>query len=202
MKHTVLPGSVKVLCALVIGAAACTPGQVGSGGGGPSPGNPGGQQPPAGGGNNPNPGNMTGGGNGGGNMGGGNQMPVPPGTASAGVAPLRRLTADQYRNTVRDLLGLADRPAMSLPADDAIADRFLSNTTSAVKGVDLDRYADAADTLAKAAITPENLARLVPCDPRRRLRPPVHRTLRPPRLPPAADRRRDRTPGEGARRGR
>ena len=89
---------------------------------------------------------------------------MPAGTINAGVAPLRRLTAEQYRNTVRDLLGLPDRPTVALPADDAVADRFLSNTISALKSVDLDRYADAADALAKQATA--NLTTLVPCDPR------------------------------------
>jgi hypothetical protein len=90
------------------------------------------------------------------------QTPPPaPGTVSAGVAPMRRLTAEQYRNTVRDLLGLPETPALALPGDDAVADRFLSNTTSAIKSVDLDRYADAAEALARKAV--ENLGTLVPC---------------------------------------
>jgi hypothetical protein len=91
------------------------------------------------------------------------QMPAPA-SVSAGVAPLRRLTAEQYRNTVRDLLGASVKDGLgtlALPGDDAVADRFLSNGASAVKAIDLDRYADAAEGLAKKAVA--NLAALVPC---------------------------------------
>jgi hypothetical protein len=90
-------------------------------------------------------------------------QPTAPATVSAGVAPMRRLTRAQYRNTVRDLLGVADVVSPSaLPGDDAIADRFHSNTVSPLQAIDVGRYADAADTIAKAAVA--NLATLVPCD--------------------------------------
>src|SRR5688572_919980 len=42
--------------------------------------------------------------------------PAPAGT-TASAAPLRRLNAEQYRNTIKDLFGLKDAvPAASLPA--------------------------------------------------------------------------------------
>ena len=63
------------------------PGRPGSPGGGGS--TPGGGNAPGGGGTTPMGGNgMTGGG-----------PPMPPGAVDSGVSPLRRLTADQYRNT-------------------------------------------------------------------------------------------------------
>jgi hypothetical protein len=88
---------------------------------------------------------------------------VAPASVSAAAAPLRRLSNEQYRNTVRDLLGISDAVAPSaLPGDDAVADRFFSNVASPLKPIDVDRYADAADALAARAVA--NLAALVPCD--------------------------------------
>jgi hypothetical protein len=89
--------------------------------------------------------------------------PVPMG-ATASAAPLRRLNADQYRNTVQDLLGIKDAvPASALPADESIQDRFISNVVRPVQGVDVERYADAADALARTAVM--NLSALMGCDP-------------------------------------
>jgi hypothetical protein len=94
----------------------------------------------------------------------GNQTP-PPAGANAAVAPLRRLTAVQYRNTVRDLLGLADAvPVSALPADEVIADRFFSNALTPLKSIDLDKYAGLAQGLAAKAVA--NLGALLPCDPK------------------------------------
>jgi hypothetical protein len=90
--------------------------------------------------------------------------PAPMGT-SAGVAPMRRLTAVQYRNTVRDLLGIEDPvPVSALPADEVIGDRFFSNVLTPLKSIDLDKYASAAQALAGKALG--NLATLLPCDPK------------------------------------
>jgi hypothetical protein len=93
------------------------------------------------------------------------RQPPPPTPAGvkASVAPLRRLNADQYRNTVADLLGIKDAvPASALPADESIHDRFLSNVVRPVQGVDVERYADAAELLAKTAVM--NLGSLMGCD--------------------------------------
>jgi hypothetical protein len=92
-------------------------------------------------------------------------QPIAPAQVSAGVAPLRRLTRAQYLNTVRDLLGIADAVSPgSLPADDAINDRFHSNTVTPLQAIDVGKYADAADVLATKAVA--DLAKLVPCDPK------------------------------------
>ena len=89
--------------------------------------------------------------------------PAAPGT-TAGVAPLRRLTGIQYRNTVRDLLGLTETvPITSLPSDEAIGDKFTSNIVRPLQGGDLDKYAEAAELLARKAVT--NLSALVSCAP-------------------------------------
>jgi hypothetical protein len=94
----------------------------------------------------------------------------PPATAapagvSAGAAPLRRLNAVQYRNTVQDLLGLGELVAEgALPPDDAIGDeRFVSNVHRPVQGSDLDRYADLAESIARRAT--QDLPALLACDP-------------------------------------
>jgi hypothetical protein len=95
----------------------------------------------------------------------GDRSNPPPAGASAGVAPLRRLTATQYRNTVRDLLGIEDPvPVSALPADEMIEDRFYSNAVTPLKSIDLDKYASAAQLLASKAST--NLPALLPCDPK------------------------------------
>ncbi|HXU80356.1 MAG TPA: DUF1592 domain-containing protein [Polyangia bacterium] len=89
--------------------------------------------------------------------------PAPAGT-TASAAPLRRLNADQYRNTVADLLGIKDAvPASALPADESIDDRFISNVVRPVQGVDVERYGDAAEALARTAVM--NLNGLMGCDP-------------------------------------
>jgi hypothetical protein len=109
-----------------------------------------------------------GGGGSGGSMGTitdpGPPMGGPGAMPSAAVAPLRRLTADQYRNTVRDLLGLSEPiPASALPGDDSVADHYFSNVSSPLETVDIERYGDLAETLATKAVA--KLATLVPCDP-------------------------------------
>ena len=91
-------------------------------------------------------------------------QPVAPASVSAAVAPMRRLTRSQYRNTVRDLLGVTDAVAPSaLPGDDAVHDRFHSNTASPLQAIDIGKYADAAEAVAGKAAA--NLAALLPCDP-------------------------------------
>ncbi len=132
------------LAGLTIGlqaAVGCTGSIMGGseGPGGPPPNAPGGPRP-------------------GGSMGqppaGPPATPAPPGV-SAGAAPLRRLNADQYRNTVQDLLGVGDLITEgSLPPDDSIGDeRFVSNVLRPVQGSDLDRYASLAEAIARKATT-------------------------------------------------
>jgi hypothetical protein len=93
-------------------------------------------------------------------------MPVTPSNAlDVGISGMRRLTAEQYRNTVRDLLKLQDARELvspsALPGDGALADRFTSNAANALQGLDADKYADLADMLARKAVT--NLSTLVGC---------------------------------------
>ena len=147
------------LAAVLALAAACT----GSVGGTSKPGDPGQPGSPGGPGGGPGsgPGGMS---NGGGSPSTPGMQPIAPASVSAAVAPMRRLTRNQYRNTVRDLLGVADAVAPSaLPGDDAIHDRFHSNTASPLQAIDIGKYADAAEAIAGKAAA--NLKALLPCDP-------------------------------------
>ena len=140
---------------------ATSPGRSGSRDPG-NPSGPGNGQSPGGG--NPGGGNPGGGNPGGGTTPGTGGMTPTPGVFDSGISPLRRLTGDQYRNSVRDLLGLAETvPTTALPPDESIADKFTSNVVRPVQGADLDRYADVAGQLARKALP--SLAMLVPCAP-------------------------------------
>jgi hypothetical protein len=100
---------------------------------------------------------------------------APPTTSPTPVMPssgldvaasgMRRLTAKQYRNTVRDLLKMPEAVELispsALPSDGALAERFTSNVATSLQGLDADKYADLAETLAAKAVT--NMANLVSC---------------------------------------
>lgn len=151
------------LVALAIaGAAACT-GSIPDSGGNPS------GNEPTGNGNGPDNGRGSSGGSNPGNSGSGGNMETPPAPAPTGVsasaAPLRRLNAEQYKNTVQDLLGAGALVSeANLPPDESIGeDRFISNVRRPVQGADVDRYADAAAAIAEKAVT--DLPGLLGCDP-------------------------------------
>jgi hypothetical protein len=96
--------------------------------------------------------------------GGVSTTPAPAGVV-ASAAPLRRLSAEQYRNTIQDLLGAGDVVVLdALPQDEAIAkERFISNVSRPVQSSDADKYADAAEAVARKVTT--NLPTLMGCDP-------------------------------------
>jgi hypothetical protein len=81
----------------------------------------------------------------------------------AGLAPLRRLTREQYANTVRDLLGITDPVISDLPVDEG-AGGFYSNVIAPVTELHIEKYRTAAEILAARAM--EDLPRLISCDPR------------------------------------
>ena len=145
--------------ALLTAAAACTGAVDGSGGAPAGNGSSGG-----------NGSNGTGGPPG--SSGGTNQPPIatpvaPSDSLDVAVSGIRRLTAEQYRNTVRDLLNMPEAktliPVGSLPSDGSLGDRFTSNINTQIQGIDADKFADAADQLATKAVA--NLGTLVPCAP-------------------------------------
>jgi hypothetical protein len=74
----------------------------------------------------------------------------PPAPAKAAPAPLRRLTAEQYRRSVRDLLGVSGPflEGVRLPLDEGTAG-FFANTLAPVSELQLDQYGRAAEAIAK-----------------------------------------------------
>jgi hypothetical protein len=78
----------------------------------------------------------------------------------AAPAPLRRLTNEEYNNTVRDLLGDTGRPADAFAPDEAVGG-FENNTVSPVTQALVERYMDAAESLAARAAV--RLDKLAPC---------------------------------------
>lgn len=89
------------------------------------------------------------------------QQPLDCSTPRVAFAPLRRLTREQYDNSIRDLLGVETSPSLSLAADEKLA-AFFSNSVSPVTRLSVEQYADAAEDVARAAVA-QNLDALVEC---------------------------------------
>jgi hypothetical protein len=83
--------------------------------------------------------------------------------AQPGPSPMRRLTRNEYNNTVRDLLNDASAPASQFP-DEEISFGFNNNAGGqSVSGLLIEGYESAASSLATAATA--NLPKLLACDP-------------------------------------
>lgn len=80
----------------------------------------------------------------------------------AAEAPLRRLSREQYANTVRALLPDSGEVTSGFEPDERIGG-FESNAVIPVSPTAVARYRDAAETLAATALS--HLANVVPCDP-------------------------------------
>jgi hypothetical protein len=84
-----------------------------------------------------------------------------------GETPLRRLLADEYDNTVRDLLGLPEGTSIAKQSDvpaDGSAGPFPSNAVGALTEAHVAGYRRAAERVAADTIAaPDRLAALVPC---------------------------------------
>jgi hypothetical protein len=72
------------------------------------------------------------------------------GALNAGVTPVRRLTRDQFNNTVRDLIGATGMPADALGLDEKIGP-FASNAIAPVDETLVQQHQEVAATLATAA---------------------------------------------------
>lgn len=85
---------------------------------------------------------------------------VPDGPKAVAAVPLRRLTRTEYNHTVRDLLGDDTHPADAFPPDESVGG-FENNTIAPVTPILAERYMDAAEALAAAAVA--HLDTLAPC---------------------------------------
>jgi hypothetical protein len=75
---------------------------------------------------------------------------------------VRRLTVAQYRNTLRDLLGLEDNVADVLPADGVSKDGFLNNgQTMELSPLLIEAYFDVAEIALSRCIVDENTKPLI-----------------------------------------
>ncbi|HEY3595728.1 MAG TPA: DUF1592 domain-containing protein [Polyangiaceae bacterium] len=83
------------------------------------------------------------------------------GALNAGVTPLRRLTRDQYDNSLRDLIGTTGQPGQNL-ADDEKIGPFHSNAIAPITELEVQQYSETAATVAAAAVA--NLSKISPCD--------------------------------------
>jgi len=81
--------------------------------------------------------------------------------ADVGPTSLRRLTAEQYDHTIRDLLGLDGGYTAEFSPDERIG-AFKSNGNAAVVELQVEEYMDAAEAVATDATT--DLTVLLPCD--------------------------------------
>lgn len=106
-------------------------------------------------------GESAGEGTGGGADGGAEELCVDP---EVGPTDLRRLTASQYDNTVRDLLGITTSASQefSFSPDERVGP-FKSNNAAPVAGLQVEQYMSAAEALAADAVL--DLESLLPCDP-------------------------------------
>jgi len=83
------------------------------------------------------------------------------GVLNAGVTPLRRLTRDQYNNTVRDLIGATGQPASNLSDDEKIGP-FHSNAIAPITELEVQQYFEVSTSLAQTAAA--NIGKISPCD--------------------------------------
>ena len=70
----------------------------------------------------------------------------------AGVIPAKRLTHDEYNNTIRDLVGIDLRPADRFPSDLTASSGFENSATSLfIQPVTMERYVGAAESIVQSA---------------------------------------------------
>jgi hypothetical protein len=91
---------------------------------------------------------------------GGVAPPAPPNSAP-GVAQLRRLTVLEYRNTLRDLLGLSDAQVPDLTQDQQAVGSGFTTGAAITTSTDARKLLDGADRLVLAAMP--NLEGQIPC---------------------------------------
>jgi hypothetical protein len=85
------------------------------------------------------------------------------GAVLVGGTPLQRLTAQQYANSVRDLLGVSDVRASNLAADEKLG-TFAANIHAGLSDLGADQYMRSAEAVARASLARATWDVLVPCD--------------------------------------
>lgn len=113
----------------------------------------------------------AGGGSSGQGAGGGTSAPPPDidaatcaasnNAVNAGLTRLRRLTRDQFNNTVRDLLGATGNPADALAPDERMGP-FASNAIAPITELLVEQHSEVAAKLAQDATA--RMKQLSPCD--------------------------------------
>lgn len=83
------------------------------------------------------------------------------GVLNAGLTKLRRLTRDQFNNTVRDLIGASGTPADALAPDERMGP-FASNAVAPITELLVQQHQEVAASLALAA--KERMSQIAPCD--------------------------------------
>lgn len=76
-------------------------------------------------------------------------------------SPLRRLTREQFDNSIRDLLGIQGQPSLALTPDEKLG-TFNSNSAAPVTRLSIEQYRDVAEQLAAASVA-QNLDTLAGC---------------------------------------
>ena len=95
--------------------------------------------------------------------------PVKPNGVQRGsrpAEPLRRLTHNQYDNSVRDLLGDRTRPGRSFPTEDYVNGYTNQASSQAISPMLAEAYGQAAEKLARNAFRYGDEQELIPCAPR------------------------------------
>jgi hypothetical protein len=88
-------------------------------------------------------------------------LPPPAANSAPGVSQLRRLTVLEFRNTLRDLLGVADGPMLELAGDQQARNSGYTTGAAITTASDASKLLEGTDKLVQAALP--NLAGQVPC---------------------------------------
>ncbi len=87
--------------------------------------------------------------------------PPAPVNSAPGVSQLRRLTVLEYRNTLRDLLGVSEVPALELAEDQQASTSGFTTGAAITTASDARRLLEGSERLVQASMP--NLASQVPC---------------------------------------
>jgi hypothetical protein len=95
------------------------------------------------------------------NGGGGGPITPPPANSAPGISQLRRLTVLEYRNTIRDLLGVTDAPVLDLAGDQQARNSGFTTGAAITTASDARKLLEGSDRLVLAAMP--NLSTQVTC---------------------------------------